>query len=387
MQFPPPLDSFGIAPLRPPEKVSESLRKELDSYRRAMPLQRLIGNGMEYSDAHAVHALVESGVHWVEAGEWLAERNLALAQRALGAAYVATARSHFHAASACLRFAQVAIPRDTERKRSLYRRMVDAFGAAASLTDPPIRKLDIAWRGRSLCGWLMLPHTNAKVPVVIQFGGFDGWREEYHRGAEYLVERGVGVLLIDLPGQGETRLFHGLYMDEHVHEAVTAIIDHLLAMPLLTPSVGIWGNSMGGCVAAMAAIHDERIAACCVNGGTVSPIELVERYPRFSEKIEALTGRADPGEAAAILRRFDLAGDLPRLACSLLQLHSVPDQVFLLSNARRIHDEAGSQDKTLLVWEDGDHCIYNHSHEKHGLVADWFVARLGVFDRPAGLAS
>ena len=27
-------------------------------------------------------------------------------------------------------------------------------------------------------------------------------------------------------------------------------------------------------------------------------------------------------------------------------------------------------------WPDGDHCIYNHSHEKHTLVADWFTDRL-----------
>jgi alpha-beta hydrolase superfamily lysophospholipase len=378
MQVPPPLDAFGVSAPHPPAAVGESLRKELDSYRRAMPLQRLIGNGMEYADAHALHALVESGVHWIEAGEWLAERNLALARRALGAEQVATARSHFHHASACLRFAQVAIPRDTPRKLGLYRRMVDAFGAAASLTDPPIRKLEIAWRGGVLSGWLMLPSAEAMAPVVIQFGGFDGWREEYHRGAEYLVERGVAVLLVDLPGQGETRLFHGLYMDERVHEAVTAIVDHLLALPMLEQRVGIWGNSMGGCIAALASIRDERIAACCVNGGTVSPIELVERYPRFSEKIEALTGRADPEEAAAIVRRFDLGKDLPRLACPLLQLHSVPDQVFLLANARRIHDEAASEDKTLVVWEDGDHCLYNHTHEKNGLVADWFAQRLGV---------
>jgi alpha-beta hydrolase superfamily lysophospholipase len=383
MQIPPPLRVTGLGAPRPAAPLSESLRKELDSYRRAMPLQRLMGNGMEYADAHSLHAMVESGVHWVEACEWLADCNLSLAHRAIASRRVATARSHFHFASACLRFGQVAIPRDTERKRELYRRMVDAFGAAASLSDPPIQKLEIAWGGSKLSGWLMQPSTDEKVPVVIQFGGFDGWREEYHRGSEYLVERGIAVLLVDLPGQGETRIFNGLYMDPQVPSAVTAIIDRLASLPSLHEQVGIWGNSMGGCIAAMAAIHDPRIAACCVNGGTVSPIELVERYPRFSEKIEALTGRSDPAEAADIVRAFDIGDRLPDLTCPLLQLHSVPDQVFLLGNARRIHDEAGSQDKTLVVWEDGDHCIYNHTHEKNVLVADWFGDRLGVRAGPA----
>jgi len=36
-------------------------------------------------------------------------------------------------------------------------------------------------------------------------------------------------------------------------------------------------------------------------------------------------------------------------------------------------------DKTFLEWQDGDHCIYNHSHEKNVAVADWFIDRLSIF--------
>jgi hypothetical protein len=50
--------------------------------------------------------------------------------------------------------------------------------------------------------------------------------------------------------------------------------------------------------------------------------------------------------------------------------------VFLFDNARRIHDEATSRDKSLVVWPKADHCIYDHSHEKHCLIADWFCDRL-----------
>lgn len=382
----PPLASgavHGAAP-RPPAQVDELLRKELDSYRRAMPLQRLLGNGMDYADAVAIHAMAENGIHWVAAGEWLGQRNLELARRALNDRRVVTARSYFHHASACLRFAQIAIARDSDRKRALYRQMVDAFADAAALSTPPMQKVEVDWRGGKLCGWLMRPAIPEALGVVIQFGGFDGWREEYHSGSQYLVDRGLAVLLVDLPGQGETRLFHGLHMNAAVREAVSCYIDYLAGFMGLGQRVGVWGNSMGGCIAAMSALHDVRIAACCVNGGTVSPIEIVERYPRFSEKIEALTGIDDPVRAAAVLRGFDLSGQLSALTCPLLQLHSIPDQVFLLANARRIHDEAGSSDKSLVVWEDGDHCIYNHSHEKHCLVADWFVARLGTPTRFAG---
>jgi esterase/lipase len=80
--------------------------------------------------------------------------------------------------------------------------------------------------------------------------------------------------------------------------------------------------------------------------------------------------------AADILLRMDISGEAENIRAPLLQLHGAPDQVFLLENARRLHDLAGSTDKRLLIWEDGDHCIYNHSEEKHIVVADWFASQL-----------
>ncbi len=68
--------------------------------------------------------------------------------------------------------------------------------------------------------------------------------------------------------------------------------------------------------------------------------------------------------------------DLAQLTCPLLVLHGTPDQVFLIENARALFDQAASPDKTFREWPDGDHCIYNHSHEKHTTVGDWFADRL-----------
>jgi hypothetical protein len=31
-----------------------------------------------------------------------------------------------------------------------------------------------------------------------------------------------------------------------------------------------------------------------------------------------------------------------------------------------------------VEWPDGDHCLYNHSLEKHTIVADWVTERLGA---------
>jgi dienelactone hydrolase len=366
----------GRSPPAPSAEVPPERRKELDAYRRAMPVQRLLDNGMDYADAVALHALVAQGVAWPEAACWLGSQNLARAEAALASDRRITARSFYRFACACFRFAQSPLIRDDDHKRSIYRQLIDAYAAAATLDDPPTRKVEIAYRGGALCGWLQRPRGIARPPVVIIIGGADGWREAYDAGARYLVDRGIAALLLDGPRQGETRLFRGVTLTADYHRAYAVVVDALLADRSLGGRVGIWGNSMGGHLAAGVAAADPRIAACCVTGGTMRPLEILDRFPRFLERFAAMVGTADDAAALALMRELDLSDDARRISCPLLVLHGAPDQVFLLENARRIHDLAAAADKTMMVWDDGDHCLYNHANEKHCLVADWFHERL-----------
>jgi dipeptidyl aminopeptidase/acylaminoacyl peptidase len=366
----------GRSPPKPDAEISPEQRKALDAQRRAMPVQRLLDNGMDYADAAALHALATQGVPWPEAASWLGAENLARAEAAFAAGRRITARAAYRLACACFRFAQSPLIRDDARKRAIYRRLIDAYAAAAALDEPPTRKLELAYRGGVLCGWLLRPSDVARPPVVIVIGGADGWREAYDTGARHLVERGVAVLLLDGPGQGETRLFHGLMLTADYTHAYAAVVDALLADASLGDKVGIWGNSMGGHLAAGVAAADPRIAACCATGGTIRPLEILDRFPRFVERFAAMIGTAEDAVALALMRGLDLSEDARRIRCPLLVLHGAPDQVFLLENARRVYELAASADKALMVWDDGDHCLYNHAHEKHGLVADWFRERL-----------
>jgi pimeloyl-ACP methyl ester carboxylesterase len=360
-----------------PELVADDRRAELDALLRAMPLARLLSNGMEYADAQNLRSMAAAGVDWVKAGTWLAERNLRLAKKALAAGHRVTARTYFRYASACFRFAQNAVPTDSEIKKRLYRSMVVAFADAAALDDRPVEHWSTQYEGGYICGWLMRPSALVASPLVIVLGGFDGWREEHHLGATALVERGISVLLVDMPGQGETRLFHRLFLRGDVHCAFSRVIDVLARDPRLNGGFGVWGNSFGGCLAARAAIADKRLKACCVNGGASRPLEFPERYPRFFAKVEAMIGSCGADRATVVLQELDITASLEDLRCSLLQLHSANDSVFSLVNARRVHDLASSLDKTLLVWPDGDHCLYNHASERNCAVADWFCERIG----------
>lgn len=357
-------------------------KEAIEAHKRAMPVQRLLGNGMDYADIVELYRRVDTGESWAHVGEQLGDRNIERAVNAADRRHLATARDWYLAAAACYRVAQHPLPDSDPRKTALYRQLIDAFATAGALSDPPTEHVEIPWDRGRLMGWLLRPASTTPPPTVIVMGGFDGWREEYHTGATYLIERGLAVLLIDGPGQGETRLFEGLTLGAEFPDAYSAMVSWIHADRRLADRVGIWGNSLGGHLAAAAALHDDRIAACCVNGGSATPVEFPRRYRLAAEKVQLLLGIDDAEAAVTSLAQLSLsAQQLTRLRCPLLVLHGTPDPVFDVSNARALFDGAAATDKTWIEWPDGDHCIYNHSLEKHTLVADWFADRL--LDLPA----
>lgn len=341
-----------------------------------MPLQRLNGNGMSYSDATQLHARSISGEDWAEVARELALANTERAERAVAHGHTVSARSWYLFASACWRFGQIPL-RAGPVKSLYYQALIATFAEAIRLETPAGEHIRLARGNDVVCGWLERPPGVERPATVIIFGGFDGWREEYDRGAQTLRARGLSTFLVDGPGQGESRLFEKSYFRAGSERAITAAVDYVLTRQDLADYVAVWGNSFGGYLAATLASTDGRIAACCVNGGTTRPVEILDRYPRFIATMRAMTG--DSGDAAAqqIFAALEhQPHDLESLRCPLLVLHGLPDQVFLHSNAAKIIDWCGSSDKTMLTWEDGDHCIYNYTDEKHNSVADWFSDRL-----------
>jgi dienelactone hydrolase len=372
MGFPPDIPSDPAPPPGPPPDAGAgpAFFAEQDSLRRAMPMQRLLSGGMRYADAVALHAAADARIGWSVCAEWLGNRNLRVAGVAPSER---SARQWYRYASACFRVAQAAIATDTPKKKTLFSSMIESFGAACAHDSPPGEKHEIGWRSGKLCGWLLRPPQIENPPVIILIGGFDGWREEYHSCAVELVDRGIAAFLLDGPGQGESRLFHGLYLDNGFSAAFAEAATYLRTQCNVGSRIGIWGNSLGGFLAARTVIdYPDLFDALCVNGGTIRPLELPERFPRFFEKVEAMVGTTDRNHVLEVMGELEILPGKDSLACPLLQLHSVPDQVFLLQNARIIHDRIATGSKELMIWEDGDHCMYNHFEEKNIAASEWF---------------
>lgn len=343
------------------------------AHQRAMPMTRLLDCGMDHADASRLHARTSGGEPWDEVAETIAAERLEQAERAEAYGNIVTATQARQRAIAALVFAQMAFNFDEPRKVELYRDLIAVCDKLGPVFDLPFERVETGFDDRKLIGWLVSPSGRTATGTVILFGGQSGWGVAYLPFARELARRGLATLLAEGPGQGETRIGQGIYLQPGVEVAFSRWVDFILADPGLG-APGIWGNSYGGLWAARTASSDDRIQACCVNGSFARPGILPFRTA--FEQSAAMVGTEDRAAIEAVMEklRFDPARD--KIACPLLVLHGGADPLVTLEDQRPFLDAATAEAR-LRVWPDGEHTIYNHSFERTALVSDWFAVRLG----------
>lgn len=134
-----------------------------------------------------------------------------------------------------------------------------------------------------------------KYPFVLLLHGFTGWKEEEHISslADGLAEAGIASIRFDAPGSGESS---GNWQDDYrvsnylgvIKEIIDYAAEDLSADP---EQVGIWGHSMGGMTAIIAAgQHLYDFKAVC--GSQPSPGNIGRDYrddPKYWEEHEGIT--------------------------------------------------------------------------------------------------
>jgi len=342
-------------------KLSEALL-------RAAPVTRMVDYGMREVDAQEVHARVPQE-DWNEVLAAIAEAREAEADAAEAAGDYQEAAELWHSAAATQIFAQLSENFDSDRKRSIYRRMTRDFACFAQLGSRNVEKVTVTGPAGRLHGWHFQSGEQVRGAVVI-FGGLSGWSTAYRSMAEALCEEGLDCLLVDGPGQGESRLEELVFAGPGIAKAYSSIVDYLLEqMP--KGKVGLWGNSFGGLFAGMTSATDARVAACCING---APDRCVPPTFRTAmEQMAALFGRRDLEGLEPVMAALAYDPSTAPIACPVLVLEGGADplvalgsqDVFLANNADPRSDK--------LTWPDGQHTIYNHAAERNWRTAEWFA--------------
>jgi alpha-beta hydrolase superfamily lysophospholipase len=325
---------------------------------------------MDPADARRLLTDTAAGTPWQEAAAAVADRQLQRARRAQEEGHLVTARQAYRCASAALMFAQMAYQTDTPQKGHLYARHTAATAALA----PGVERVRVPHRDGTLTGWLCLPTTGTARATVIVWGGLSGWGAAYLTVADAYTARGLACLLAEGPGQGESRLRYGLYVDERVTDGFARFVDLAETDPRLGGPVGLQGVSFGGLFAAHLAAEDPRVAAVVVNGAPAAPT--VPEFRTAREQMAAVVGTDDPGRVAEVIHSLRFDPEKHRISCPLLLLHGGQDPLARYEDQEPFLRAADPATSTVRIWPDGEHTLYNHAAERDALTGDWFTDHL-----------
>ena len=169
-----------------------------------------------------------------------------------------------------------------ERQYALAR---EYFLNATALEDPPLEVVDLPFagrpgEGRSVRLYVTRPRDVRRPPVVMVWAGIDTWKEEMHeRLGALLRSRGFAVLLIDMPGVGQSPVLAG----RDAERQWTPIFEWLARQEDLDAErCGAIGGSFGGYWAMKLAYTHRESLRCAVNWGGGVHITFSEQWQRRS---------------------------------------------------------------------------------------------------------
>ena len=221
-------------------------------------------------DAETVMAALKSldKDHWAE--EWskigLGYEEKGDAAAKAGASGKELAEIYMHAFDAC-RVGRYPSP-TSPGKLQAFQHSLRMFRKAAKHFDPPLEIIEIPFEGKKLVGYLQKPPGVAKPPVVMHWGGVDGWKEDRLKIAKTAMDAGLASLTIDMPGSGENPVLYG---DPAAERTFLTWLDYLPTRNDVDGSrVAVWGGSFGGYWAArLAHTAADRIKGAVFHGGNV----------------------------------------------------------------------------------------------------------------------
>lgn len=314
----------------------------------------------------------EKNEDWVFLCSELGDADLKYAQEQLSLRYISTARYYFWAAGAMYGLAQYGLTDPTEEKLYLYKKMNECNQQYGKLAMPPWQEVKIPYKDYDMDGWLMLPRNLIpKNPILLMIGGATAFKDQAVRGIEGYLMSGVAVLFMDGPGQGTTRFFNNGFLEVEVENAYSKMINFIEADGRFG-KIGIQGGSTGGYYVARAAATDKRIAACGCSSSSYAPMEILNYQYEYRHKFAVLCGVTDD-EMDDLFPKMTMEGLANKIECPLCIVHGQADPIFLEVSARKVFDEAKSQDKIFMAYPGAWHC---GGPKAMRFLADWMIQHL-----------
>jgi len=342
-------------------------------------MPRFLGGGIAYYDILTALERIRTWDDWGPVWMKMAEMHEELAEKAWEQGRRITAVQGFQTASAYYHIAYFIYVRDPELHEQGLRKMVECHERALPYMEPAVEKIKIPFEDTHILGLFSAPRGEGPFPVLIVLPGLDSTKETRHRARGTYLRRGLAVLSLEGPGQGEVSLRMKNRPDYEV--AASAAIDYLeTRVEVDADRIGIYGMSMGGYYAPRAAAFEPRIKALAANCGEYDYSEsfmLDSRPPVSQEAFIYYSGSKNKEDAFEYSKQFTLEDVAERITCPLLVVHGKLDPIVPWQHGKLIVDQASSEDKQFILFEEGIHSLSNIRYKAGPLVADWLAEKLG----------
>jgi cephalosporin-C deacetylase-like acetyl esterase len=305
-----------------------------------------------------------------------------MAKRAEDEGHLVTAGDNYYAASIFYGFAMFPIHEDDHETNIAYdAKKTECYDKFIKYSQRPVRKVEIPFERKSLPAILHLPtNRTGKVPCVVDITGMDGFKEQQNPlCGEKLLARGMAVLALDIPGQGECLIRDIRCTADNVARAGKAAIDYLTKCPEIDANkIAASGISFGSFWVTMMAAYDNRFKAVagrlfCHEPGFNTIFNVAQ--PAYKARFIWMAGYDKEEEFDKYAQTLTWKGQADKIKCPVLLIGGEFDELSPIGYTYDLYNEIKTP-KKMVVYKGQTHSLHNAYVDAATLTADWISDRL-----------
>ena len=373
----------------------DELKAEVLERASQVPPRSMV-TGMKLDDVREAlsHITTLDRDDWARAWMAIGDRYMASGRTFEAAHDIAKARADFIRAYRYYKFGHYPTNNSPEKDKS-YAKGIEAFLAYAKYLEPKLEVVRIPFEGKEIVGYLRLPKSSAKVPLVFLVTALDSRKEEWtERNDDYLAQ-GIGIFLTDMPGTGQAPV----KADETAERMMSRALDYLVTRPEIDAKrIGFYGGSWSGYWAVkMAVVEKDRLRAV-VSQGTPAHYYFQPEWQRVAVNTPEYLMDLFPARAMvygvdtldqflAYGPRMSLKtqGILDRPSSPMLLVNGVKDSQVPIADLYLAASSLPGGIKETWVNPDGGHMgnngVWPSERIRKEVVAPWMVKMLKAPDR------
>ncbi len=330
---------------------------------------------------------------WFDEWTRMAEDMQQKAQAAAAANHQLTAGTYYLHAGTYFLWSERFTP-PGEKKYGNYRRCMQNYMEGYQRRFPTIERVEVPYEGTTLPAYFFRsPLATGKAPTMVCFDGLDLCKEvSVLFGGIELANRGINMLAIDGPGQGEALRLRGIPSRHDYEVPGTAAYEFVAQRPDVDPKrVGVMAFSMGGYYAPRIAAFEKRYAAMVAWGAhfdyhAVWTARWAEMQAGGTKTTSAkfqlpwVVGCPDMETSMKKLENYRLAGVAEKIECPTLIVHGENDTIVPVKWAHALYAACGAKKKDMKIFTPADggseHCHGDNRVVGAKYIADWVMDNL-----------